>query len=336
MNEQNPEAAPVEQSAPSAPYKDRSIGLTIFGILTIIMGCFIALFIPLGIFGQATAARTGQVPFNSHMVLSIVGIYGTLAVTLVWLGIGSIMARRWARALLLIFSWAWLLMGVGGCFFIVFLMPKILANAALASNSTSPVMPVAAIDAVMFFVFGIIFVIPSIIWIIFYRSWHVKATCEARNPVPSWTDGCPLPVLCASLWLAVCVPMMLLMPLMGHVVMPFFGTFLTGVLGEVLCLGIAAIWCYAAWGLYKLQRWAWWLTFVALFVWIVSALMTFARHDTVEMERLQGLPNAQIQQMQQSGFMNGEHMMWMMLFSTLLIYGYLIFIERYLKRQPEQ
>ena len=37
MNESNPGAAPVE-STPSPSYKDRSTGLTVFGIFTLLLG----------------------------------------------------------------------------------------------------------------------------------------------------------------------------------------------------------------------------------------------------------------------------------------------------------
>ena len=36
--------------------------------------------------------------------------------------------------------------------------------------------------------------------------------------------------------------MMLAMPIMGHGVMPFFGTFLTGISGTAFCLALAALW----------------------------------------------------------------------------------------------
>jgi hypothetical protein len=51
-----------------------------------------------------------------------------LAVALIWLGIGSIKARRWARALLLIFSWSWLVMGVCMTAVMPFFMAKVMAN----------------------------------------------------------------------------------------------------------------------------------------------------------------------------------------------------------------
>jgi hypothetical protein len=267
MNDQYPGAAPVESTPLPTPYKDRSAGLIIFGILTILLGCLAGLFVPLMLIGQAASAKaTGAAaPFSA--ILPAVLIYGVLAVALVWLGIGSIMARRWARALLLIFSWSWLVMGLIVLVFMAFLMPKILANLPSSGTTNQPALPPAAIAGMMvglFLVFGVIFVILPAAWTFFYNSRHVKATCERRDPVTRWTDACPLPVLGFCLWLLFGVPMMLIMPIVGHGVMPFFGTFLTGVPGAMFCLAIAAIWSYAAWSLYKLEQRGWWLILIAL------------------------------------------------------------------------
>ena len=81
------------------PYKDRSAGLIVFGILTILLGCLAGLFVPLMLVGQAASARATSAPAPLSAILPAVLLYGILAVALVWLGIGSIMARRWARAL---------------------------------------------------------------------------------------------------------------------------------------------------------------------------------------------------------------------------------------------
>src|ERR1035438_2743222 len=109
MSEQNP----AIEAVPLPDYKDRSTGLIIFGILTLLLGCLVGLFVPLMLFGQMMAAKAPNAPPVNHAaMLPGIAIYGLLAVTLVWLGIGSIKKRRWVRALLLIFSWSWLIMGI--------------------------------------------------------------------------------------------------------------------------------------------------------------------------------------------------------------------------------
>ncbi len=336
MNEQNPVTAPVESTPPPMmPFKDRSAGLIVFGILTILLGCLAGLLILLMLVGQLASARiTGtSAPFST--TLPAVFVYGVLAVALVWLGIGSVMARRWARALLLIFSWTWLIMGVFVLVFMAIFMPKILAGVSAGGTADHPAMPPAAIVGMMvgmFLVFGVLFVILPAVWTFFYHSRHVKVTCETRDPVTRWTDACPLPVLGFCLWLAFSALMMLIMPIMNHAVVPFFGTFLTGVPGALFCLALAAIWSYAAWSLYKLKPRGWWLILIAMCVFMVSALLTHARHDVTEMYRLMGYPEAQIEQIQKSGLLVGNRMTWLTAFSMLPFLGYLFFIKKFLRR----
>jgi hypothetical protein len=305
----------------------------IFGILTILLGCLAGLFVLLMLV-QVVASRAGQVPATSaSAILPAVTIYVGLAVGLIWLGIGSCMARRWARALLLIFSWCWLVIGLLVVVFMAFFIPKILANLPASGTAGQPAMPPAALGAVMvilFLVFSVIFVVMPAIWTFFYHSRHVKATCEARDPLTRWTDACPLPVLAFSLWLMFSVLMILLMPVVGHGVMPFFGTFVSGLPGTLVCLAVAAVWGYAAWLLYRLDVRGWWLIMIALVVFLASSLLTYARHDVLEMYHLMGYPEAQIEQIQKTGLLTGNRMILLMLFSFLPFLGFLCFIKKYL------
>jgi hypothetical protein len=336
MDEPNPGAGPIESPPLAISYKDRSVGLIIFGILTILLGCLCGSFVPLMLVSHVASAKATGTPQSLSTLLPAMVLYGVLAVALIWLGIGSIKARRWARALLLIFSWSGLIMGVVTSALMMFILPKILANLPSGGTANQPAMPAAALGAVMLItalMFGVIFVIVPAVWTFFYNSRHVKATCEVRDPVPRWTDACPLPVLGLCLWLAFSVLMMLIMPIMGLGVMPFFGIFLTGVPGSMLCVAVAAIWGYSAWSLYRLQRQGWWLILIAMCVFIVSALLTYARHDVMEMYRLMGYPEAQLEQIQKFGWLTGNRMMWVMAFSMLPFLGYLLLIRRYLFRK---
>jgi hypothetical protein len=334
MNEQNSEAGVVETTSSPVPYKDRSVGLVIFGILTILLGCVAGLFVPLMLFGQMASNRATGTPVAVSTLLPAMSVYLFLAVALIWLGIGSIMARRWSRALLLIFSWSWLVTGtlilVGTLFFIpVFLAG--LHSKEMDNHQAVPPEVLGIAFVVMLLMLGIIFVILPAIWTFFYSSRNVKATCEMRDPVTRWTDKCPLPVLGLCSWLLFSVPMMLLMPISDHGVMPFFGVFLTGWPGSLLCLFVAALWSYAAWLLYKLESRGWWLILIALCVFMVSAALTYARHDMAEMYHLMGYPKAQIEQMQTSGLMKRNLLGWMTVCSVLPFLGYLIFIKKYFR-----
>jgi hypothetical protein len=336
MNEQNPGAMPGESAPVPMAYEDRSAGLLIFGILTLLLGCLAGLFFLFALVGLAMSANGVGTPVPMSAILPAVLIYGMLAVALVWLGVGSIMARRWARALLLIFSWSWLVMGLYIMVFTALVMPKRLLN--LSSNGTAdhsavPSVATAGLVVGMLLFSGFFFLIFPAVWTVFYQSRHVKDTCERRDPVTRWTDACPLPVLGYCLWLVISAPMLLIMPLVNRGVMPFFGTFLTGVPGTLFCLAVACIWSYAAWLLYKLDRRGWWLVLIALCLFIVSALLTFARHDELEMYRLMGYPKARIALMQESGALAGKRAGWLTAVYVLPFLGYLLYIRKFFLRK---
>ena len=334
MDEYNSGPMPVETGSLPVPYKDRSTGLVIFGILTLLLGCLAGLFVPLLLFGQAASAKVkgATIPFSA--ILPAIFIYGALSVVLVWLGIGSMMARRWARALMLILSWSWLVMGVFSLVFMGFYMPRILGGGI----ARQPALPSAAMDVVMvitYMIFGFLFVILPVCWVFFYQSRHVKATCEARDPLTRWTDACPLPVLALCLWLSFSALIMLFLPTTTHGVLPFFGMFLTGLLGTMFYLAIAAVWSLAAWWLYKLDQRGWWLVLIAMCLFIASTVLTNAKHDVSEMYRLMQYPEAQIEQIQKTGLLTGSRMTWITFFSGLPYLGYILYIKKFFRRQHD-
>jgi hypothetical protein len=184
--------------------------------------------------------------------------------------------------------------------------------------------------------FGFCFILLPAIWTSFYSSRHVKATCERRDPVTRWTEACPLPVLGFALWLVVAVPMLLVMALTGQAVMPFFGMFLSAAPGAVLALVMAGLWSYAAWSLYKLDPRGWWLILIALCLFTVSNLLTFARNDVMDMYRLMGYPRAQLEQIQKYSVLSGNGMMWWMVFMMVPFLGYLLFIRKFFVRSARE
>jgi hypothetical protein len=330
MNELPSENLPIE--APMPGFNDRSTGLTIFGVLTILLGCIAALFalLMLAMTVMASKLPNAQATSSSSMVMALL-MYGGLAVALVWLGIGSMLARRWARALLAIFSWAWLVMGTVMVITIGFILPKVWETAPPV-NGQPAVAPgaIVTMTIVMLLFFSAFFVVVPGIWAFFYSNRHVKATCEMRDPVPRWTDACPLPVLALCLWLLFGVPVLLVMPVLYHGVAPFFGMLLTGLPGTLLCLAAAALWAYCAWRLYKMDVRGWWLILVAMLLYTVSGVMTFARHDTIEMYHVMGYPQAQIDQIQKMNLFTGNSMLWMTVLFMVPFLGYVLFVKKYL------
>jgi hypothetical protein len=329
MNQETPPPLPVE-------FKDRKTSLTIFGILTILAGLLCSLFVPFMIYGQSVAAQAANGQHHSNVIAMPVGIYGGLAITLIVLGIGSIMARRWARALLLIISASTLITGLIAMAALAMMSGKIWANMQVVQPS-SPALPESARWAILLVMgafFGVIFVILPAIWTFFYGRPSVKATCEARDPVVRWTDCCPLPLLAASLFLGFGALAFLLTAFSFHGAIPFFGIFLVGLPGELLYLVLAAFWIYAAWAMYRLDSRGWWAAFIGLCLFPISAAITYHQLGIMEFYKLAGYSGKELATIQQFSFLQGNNAAWLTLASAVPWLAYLLFVKRYFNPSP--
>ena len=87
-------------------FKDRKGGLIAFGVLEILAGAFCALMAPIMLVSMLLPAALleegAAPPVDVGMMIPGLLFYVSLAVWFIWMGIGSIKARRWARALLLV------------------------------------------------------------------------------------------------------------------------------------------------------------------------------------------------------------------------------------------
>ena len=169
-------------SSPISPveHKDQRAGLIFFGALTIGVGALCAVLVPLLFLAQflMPASASG---LNGRAMATAVISYCAMAVVFIWLGIGSILCRRWARTLLLILTWSWFLSGI--------LMIGIMIWFAQALFPTDTPDPIVWIVMIITAVFGVL--LPGAMGL-FYQGKHVKATCEARDPAPNWTGQMPL------------------------------------------------------------------------------------------------------------------------------------------------
>jgi len=322
---------------PPAQFQNRKAGLVFFGVLTLLGGCLFALFVPLIIFAVKMAEHTANPPPRDINVSVIAVMYGSLAIAHIWLGIGSIKARRWARALLAICSWSALAGGLMTIVAMAFMWPRLAAAFHTAQRSSQPQVSEATQSILMLIpmaMFGLMFVLLPLVWALFYSSKNVKATCEAYDRVPRWTDRCPLPVLAISLWLAFGALWMLMMPIF-HSVAPLFGILLSGPTGVVFYLLLAAVWIYCAWALYHLDKRAWWIIVFAMILVSISSSITYSRYDLAEVYSRMGYSAARIAEMQKFGI--GQQMVsWTVWIFTIPFLGYLFYIRKFLtdRRNP--
>ncbi|MCE9618471.1 MAG: hypothetical protein K8R92_01000 [Planctomycetes bacterium] len=325
----------IDHASGTPSFKSRTSGLIFFGIVTLLLGGLCALFALMMLVAQTLVGMAGKTPPPTQPAWPVSVMYGAMAVVLIWLGIGSIRARRWARALLLILSVVWLISGIfilGG---LMLVFPQFMEAMQSAGSSNQQKLPPEALlvmAVVMGAVFAVIFLILPLSYFLFYRSRHVKATCEARDPVQRWTDRCPLPVLAVSLWLGTTAPMMLLMPLAYRSVFPFFGDFLSGAAGTLAYVVMAVIFGWAARATYKLDVRAWWLVVAGSVLMAISNAITYSRHNLEDVYRLMELTPEQIEQAKQFAWFSGDSLVWSSLIFVLPLLGYMLLVKKYFRR----
>lgn len=329
---------PLGDAPPPPPvidFKDRRRGLMVFGILEILLGVLCLLMVGLMVLGQAMASRAGGgAAFNAQMMVPAMVVYVTLAAGFVWLGIGSIRYRRWARALVLILAWFWLCVGVITIPLLGVVMPRILAGSAPNGQGLPPGMLVTVMVFQLVFMTLFFVVLPGVL-VFFYQSRHVKATCEARDPVRRWTDACPLPALAVacSLWLGSI--MMLAIPFAYRGTMPCFGTIVTGLPGTLLALALAALFFWLGGMWYRLKAAGWWWLLATLVVLSISNFITFSRVDLIDLYQKMGYPEAQLEMIRRQGWLSSGFMLWNSLVWLVPMLGYLVWVRRFFRPAPE-
>jgi len=305
-------------------YKDRRGGLMVFGVLEILIGSFCALVLAGLLIAVGMAPQLAE-SLNPRVMGFAAIMYGFIAAALIWLGIGSILCRRWARALGLVASWSGLLAGLCMVGTYALFARDILAE--LAANPAS----LTGVAFSIIFLMTFFIVVPGAM-VLFYRSSQVEATCARRDPVSRWTDRCPLPVLTLAVWLAFGTLSLLATPIAYGNIMPWFGRLLTGTPSMLALLISAAIGFCLAWGTYRLKPAAWWLTLAFFTFFSVSAAVTFVKVDLAEVYRRMGYPERLIEQMNNLKLYSGGALAWCLAVVYVLFLVYLIWIRKFFRR----
>lgn len=319
MNEEDQAASPVE-------FRDRTVGLVVFGVIQILMGLFCMLMIPMVLLAMTIGPPTAAAGDTRTMLL-VVAEYAALAVIGIWLGIGSILARRWARALTLVLAWIVLVTGVVTMVFVSLFMGGMFQE--MARQGKVPAEAVLGMQVMMGGMLGCFYIVIPGAFVLFYQSKHVRATCEAKDRRVRWTDRCPLPVLALCVLFgfgAFC--MLACAPLYGGV-FPWFGRFLDGPAGMGLMLACSPLLAFLAWGLYKLKKWAWLGTIVLLIVGTASSLVTFSRVGFREMYEKMQFSEEQLEMLESTGIFDTMNMPWMIGISCAVYLAYVLWVGRY-------
>ena len=324
------------EATPERPaFKDRKAGLVVFGILQIIFGGFCALMVPLMIFGMIVSTvldKSTAAPMRPTMMITALLLYILLAAWFICMGIGSVKARRWARALVLVSSWLWLISGISGLIFMLLLMPDMYEK--MGESGQMPEVVARIMKYVMMGFMTVFYVIIPAVLVLFYGGKNVKATCEFRDTKVRWTDKCPLPVLALSLIFGFWAASMAFTVFYGCAI-PFFGVILTGLSGAGVVLLVTLLAGYAAWGTYRLSINAWWCAVLVITGWALSAVITFSRVSILDFYEKMNFPEQQLETMKQFSISQDYMVLFLVLWAAAFL-GYLLYTRRYFVRPPEQ
>jgi hypothetical protein len=257
-----------ETPAPSEiAYPDRSGGLAFFGVFFVAVGLLLGV---TGWLNMETAAPDSGGQLLSRVAVGRAGISFVYAAAIATLGVGSLLARRWARALLLC---------AGGlaCFGGALAFAEVCGSALTGSLPH----PIASLNPA---VQSGIFVIEAasiclgtpLATVAFYWREDVWRTCLARDPRERWTDRCPLPILACCIAQALTSLAYLFGAIEGRP-FPFFGRYHGGAAATVAQLLVFVFAACAARAFY-LRKLGAWRAYIALFLVLsVSSLLTRLR-----------------------------------------------------------
>jgi len=311
-----------ESDGASVPgFNNRSLGLVIFGVIEILIGVLCALLVPLILIATSLAGTADMRTTMPSMVL-----YTVVAVVFIWLGVGSIRARRWACELTLSLSWIWLVTGICSVVVVAWLVPAMLRG--MAATSDLPTNFVFIVNLLVFVIIGFLYVLLPGAFVLFYRSPHVAATCRARDRSPQWTDDLPRRLLTLVIVWALAAVSVLMMPAYGFVV-PFFGVVLGGASGAAVWAAILTACVVLTWGSARRAPWAWWGGVVAIILATLSSVITAVRVDPAAFILAMGLPEEQMALLSEIA-MPGRWVMalvWVVMWGTFL--AYLMTVRRF-------
>ena len=311
-------------------YRDRSTGLTIFGVIQILAGLLCALMVPLMLLGFVMSKKVSGIsaPMGSQFIA--VTQYLILAILLIVLGIGSVQAKRWAYSLTLILSYVWLIGGVLGTIAITAIMP-VAIKTSMHETPNGQEVPAAFMAVILTFAIGflaIFLIVLPIVFLIFYRKQDVWETCRHKDPVERWTDRVSLPVLAASLFFFVSGCMSMLSAL-GARLFPFFGTYLVGISAAAMLVIVAAIDFYLAGAFYRIQTPGWYLAIAIRTLLILSAIITTLRNDLMNAYVKLGMSSQELRVLNSNPITHSKAFMWFGLTYSLIFLAYLIWLKKY-------
>lgn len=322
------------QPPPLPDYRDLRFCLILFGVFLVLGGGLCLLLAAFLLVLPALPLPKGEVGISYQMMGPAAVFYVLLGIAGVWLGIGSILCRRWARTLLLLANIFWLVCGTMGFLFMLFFMGEMREQMQITSGGEAPPPSILLIVQLISLVTaGIIYVVIPGIGTWFYSHRSTRLTCEAHDPKVRWTDRLPTPLLGLILlngFMAVSFAgMAIFLP-----VFPAFGTYLSGISAMILMLLIGGIYTACTWGLAHRRLAFWWISLITILLVAASYTSTFLLHGLMPMYELLDFDEAMLAVLRESPMVQSKSMGIMTCLYVIPFLWLLLYCKRWVSLVP--
>ena len=321
--------------------------LALFGLIEILIGaaCFGLLCVMsiLWLFASRLPPEQAPILGTSNLILSVL-LYAGSAAFFVVMGVGTIYARRWARAIMLIVSWPWLLNMVAFLIFLVVMLRPLMARlqdsaqavfpsaGSFPSGETlpqgahvSPAMLVAIPLGLSLFL-----TILPLAFIVFYTRPGVRHAFDTADTRPCWTDGRPLSVLAMTLviWLgaAGCLAGLF------YGVFAGFGVLLSGAPAVAANLAVAAATAWLGYALYRMTIGGWWANLAFAVLFHLSWWITLSRIGLAGILGTVTIDPGRVQALRQTGLPALFESSWLVLLSAIVWIAALLSVKRHFRQ----
>jgi len=329
--------APLPGAGPRPEFRDRRKGLAVFGVLSFAVGAFATCFTaltPIVALAPAVAGEAAMPRADPRGLVIATLFYAGLAALFIALGFGSLRARRWVRPIMLVVSWIWLGCGVLGLATWLILLPTFPSAMRATRPAEAPIPDdiMTAVTLVASLLLLAMYVALPSLFIWFYHDRDVRLTLESADPLPRWTDRCPLPVLGLSLALLGAGAAALAPIPYGAV--PAFGVILTGASAVIFCVALAAAALALSRAAYRMRIWAWWGSLALVLLVNAGSLAAFLRVDMAEVYERMHMPPEDIAMMREGGLLSGSAAILTTAALGTACLAYLVFVRKYFRERP--
>jgi len=303
------------------PEKDCTVGLVVFGTMEILLGLFCFTLAMLLLIVVSANGLHGIKP--THFWMSMGSLF-YLTGWFIVMGLGSIKARRWARALLLVGAWVAIFFGTLALALALYILPE--TYGLLADSGLVPPMAVLGILYFTIAVLVILLVVLPLALVVYYELKGVKATCERRNPEPSWTDRCPLPLLAMG-FISIMGSLSIVVGATTNYVVFLFGHVVSGIPGALVIAAISVAFGYVGWSAYTRKMHAWWIAYALVLLTSSSMMLTFSEMDMNMLYANMGYSAEQIARLQEFYPVNPALLTFMSCAWGVMACGYLVWVR---------